>query len=92
MEGLRSDVVLVGAAGSRKELYDYSGGLLRALQFPPLVLPTRGDNFIAPYEASQQSSIDALQSFVEEMRAASPKTKVMVPKYFEASPLDTVSK
>lgn len=92
MEGLRPDLVLVGAAGSRKELYDYSGRLMRALQFPPLVLPTHWDNFTAPYEASQQSSIDALQSFVEEMRAASPKTKVIVPKYFEAIPLDTVSK
>jgi L-ascorbate metabolism protein UlaG (beta-lactamase superfamily) len=92
MEGLRPDVVLVGAAGSRKELYDYSGRLMRALQFPPLVLPTHWDNFTAPYEASQQSSTDALQSFVEEMRAASPKTKVIVPKYFEAIPLDTVSK
>jgi L-ascorbate metabolism protein UlaG (beta-lactamase superfamily) len=92
MEGLRPDLVLVGAAESRKELYDYSGRLMHALQFPPLVLPTHWDNFTAPYEASQQSSIDALQSFVEEMRAASPKTKVIVPKYFEAIALDTVSK
>lgn len=92
MEGLRPDVVLVGAAGSRRELYDYSGRLMRALQFPPLVLPTHWDNFTAPYEASQQASIDALQLFLEEIKAASPKTKVIVPKYFEAIPLDIVSK
>jgi L-ascorbate metabolism protein UlaG (beta-lactamase superfamily) len=83
MQGLKPDVVLVGAAGSHKEIYDYCGRLMRALQFPALVLPTHWDNFTAPYEASQQVSIDALQSFLEEMKAASPKTKVIVPKYFE---------
>jgi len=88
MQGLRPDVVLVGAAGSHKELYDYCGRLMRALQFPALVLPTHWDNFTAPYEASQQASIDALQSFLEEMKAASPKTKVIVPKYFEGIALE----
>jgi hypothetical protein len=57
------------------------------LHFPALVLPTHWDNFTAPFEASQQSSIDALQSFLEEIKVASPRTKVIVPKYFEAIPL-----
>jgi L-ascorbate metabolism protein UlaG (beta-lactamase superfamily) len=87
IEGLQPDVVLVGAAGSRKEIYDYSGRLMRALRFPALVLPTHWDNFTAPYGASQQSSIDALQSFIEEIKAASPRTRVITPKYFEAIPL-----
>jgi L-ascorbate metabolism protein UlaG (beta-lactamase superfamily) len=92
MQGLKPDVVLLGAAGSHKEIYDYCGRLMRALQFPPLVLPTHWDNFTAPYEASQQASIDALQPFLEEMKAASPKTRVIVPKYFEAIPLDSAQK
>lgn len=92
MQGLKPDVVLMGAAGSRKEIYDYCGRLMRALQFPALVLPTHWDNFTAPYEASQQASIDALHSFLEEMKAASPKTKVIVPKYFETIPLEPVDK
>ena len=83
IQGLQPDVVLVGAGASRKELYDYTGRLMRALHFPPLVLPTHWDNFLAPYEASQQPAIDALQSFVQEVKAASPQTKVIVPKYFE---------
>ena len=87
IEGLEPDVVLVGAASSRKEIYDYSGRLMRDLHFPPLVLPTHWDNFFAPYGASQQASVDALQSFLQEIRAASPKTKIVVPKYFEAIPL-----
>jgi L-ascorbate metabolism protein UlaG (beta-lactamase superfamily) len=87
IEGLEPDVVLVGAGGSRKENYDYCGRLMRDLHFPALVLPTHWDNFTAPFEASQQASIDALQSFIEEVKAASPKTQVTVPKYFEAIPL-----
>ena len=87
IKGLEPDVVLVGAAGSRKEIYDYSGRLMRDLHFPALVLPTHWDNFTAPYGASQQPSIEAVQSFVQEIKAASPKTKVLVPKYFEAIPL-----
>jgi L-ascorbate metabolism protein UlaG (beta-lactamase superfamily) len=92
MQGLEPDVVLVGAAASRKESYEYTARLMRALHFPPLVLPTHWDNFFAPYEASQQTSLDALQSFLQEVRAASPKTKVIVPKYFEAIPLEPAPK
>ena len=92
IDGLEPDVVLVGAAGSRNEIYDYSGRLMRALHFPALVLPTHWDNFTAPFEASQQPQIDALQSFVREINAASPKTKVIVPKYFEAILLQTAAK
>jgi len=83
ISGLEPDVVIVGAAGSRKEIYDYAGRLMRALHFPPLVLPTHWDNFLLPYENSQQTALDALQSFVQEITAASPKTKVVIPKYFE---------
>ncbi|SRR6266481_3867964 len=92
IEGLDPDVVLAGAASSRKEIYDYSGRLMRDLHFPPLVLPTHWDNFFAPYGISQQPSVDALQSFVREIKAASPNTKVIVPKYFEPIPLEPAAK
>lgn len=88
--GLEPDVVLVGAGGSRKDIYDYSGRLMRVLHDPPLVLPTHWDNFLVPYETSQQPALDALQSFVHEITTASPKTKVVIPKYFEPIPLDAV--
>ncbi len=83
MQGLKPDVALVGAAGSRKEIYDYCGRLMRAVQFPPLVLPTHWDNFFVPYGGPQQPAIEAVQSFVQEIQAASPKTRVIVPKHFE---------
>jgi hypothetical protein len=91
MVGLEPDVVLTGAAASRREIYDYNGRLLRALHYPAIVLPTHWDNFLAPYSASQQPALDALQSFVQEIVAASPKTKVIVPKYFEAIPLQNIA-
>ena len=90
--GLEPDVALIGAGASRKEVYDYSGRLMRDLHFPALVLPTHWDNFLAPFSASQQANLDALQSFVQEILAASPKTKVIVPKYFEAIPLANAAK
>ena len=90
--GLTPDVAMVGAAGSRKEIYDYCGRLMRALQFPSLVLPTHWDNFFASYDESQQPAIDAVQSFVKEVQAASPRTRVIVPKYFEAIPLESAEK
>jgi L-ascorbate metabolism protein UlaG (beta-lactamase superfamily) len=89
---LEPDVALIGTGSSRKEIYDYSGRLMRDLHYPALVLPTHWDNFLAPYDASQQSAIDAVQSFVQEIRAASPKTKVIVPTYFEAIPLGNTAK
>src|SRR5271169_5814493 len=90
--GMEPDVALIGAGASRKEIYDYSGRLMRDLHYPAIVLPTHWDNFLAPYSASQQPNLEALQSFVQEIVAASPKTKVIVPKHFEAIPLETVAK
>jgi len=92
IEGLRPDTVLVGAASSRKQIYDYTGRLMRDLEFPALVLPTHWDNFTAPYGASQQPMIEAVQGFVQEVTAASPKTKVIVPKYFEPIVLEMVGR
>ncbi len=37
IEGLKPDVALVGAMPERREIYDYMGRLLRALEAPPLV-------------------------------------------------------
>ena len=92
IEGLQPDVALIGAGASRREIYDYSGRLMRALHYPAVVIPTHWDNFLIPYGASQQPALDALQSFVQEIAAASPKTKVIVPKYFDAISLELIAK
>ena len=83
---------MIGAAGSRKEVYDYTGRLMHVLHNPPLVIPTHWDNFLLPYSASQQPALDAVQQFVQEVKVASPKTNVIVPKYFEAIVLESAPK
>jgi len=83
VEGLRPDVAIIGAGGSRDEIYEYTSRLLRAIGYPPLVLPTHWDRFNVPYSYSQQPAIERLQSFIEEVKAASPNTRVIVPAYFQ---------
>lgn len=83
IQGLRPDVALIGAMPERREIHDYTGRLLRALGYPRLVLPTHWDRFNVGYEVSQGPAIQRLQSFLAEVKAASPKTKVIVPAYFE---------
>jgi L-ascorbate metabolism protein UlaG (beta-lactamase superfamily) len=90
--GLKPDVALIGAGSSRNEIYDYTGRLMRGLNYPAVVIPTHWDNFVVPYSASQKAALDALQSFIAEITAASPKTKIIVPRYFEPIVLETVGK
>jgi hypothetical protein len=83
VEGLRPDVALIGAMPERREIYDYTARLLHALGDPPMVLPTHWDRFNVTYDVSQEPAIKRLQTFIAEVKAASPKTRVVVPKYFE---------
>jgi L-ascorbate metabolism protein UlaG (beta-lactamase superfamily) len=83
LEGLRPDVAIIGAMPERHEIHDYTGRLLRALGYPRLVLPTHWDRFNVTYDVSQAPAIQRLQSFLAEVKAASPKSRVVVPRYFE---------
>ncbi len=88
IEGLRPDVALIGAMPERRNIDDYTPRLMRALGNPPLVLPTHWDRFNVPYGVSQQPAVDRLQSFIAEVKAASPQTVVIVPEYFQPISLD----
>jgi L-ascorbate metabolism protein UlaG (beta-lactamase superfamily) len=81
MEGLRPDIAIVGANSERMEIYDYTGRLMRALGYPPLVLPTHWDGY--GYAPLREKVLAAARQFADEARAASPKTKVIIPEYFE---------
>src|SRR5258705_2668607 len=83
LEGLHPDVAIVGAAASRSEIYDYAGRLMRVLNYPAIVLPTHWDDFTLPFTSSQQEKLKELGVFQKEITNASPKTKVIIPKYFE---------
>ena len=82
VEGLRPDIALIGAMPERRKIYRYTERLMKALGYPPLVMPTHWDRFNVGYDVSQQPAIDRLQSFLAEVKAASPRTKVVVPRYF----------
>jgi L-ascorbate metabolism protein UlaG (beta-lactamase superfamily) len=83
VEGLRPDVALIGAMPERREVYNYVPRLLHALGYPSLVLPTHWDRFNVPFSTSQTPATQRLQSFVIEVKAASPGTRVIVPEYFQ---------
>lgn len=84
VEGLRPDVAFVGAMPERREIHDYTGRLLKAIGYPRMVLPTHWDRFNVTYDVSQAPAIARLQSFLADVKAASPRSVVTVPKYFEA--------
>jgi hypothetical protein len=42
-----------------------------------------GDDFTIPYNAPEDERLEQLKSFKQEIIKASPKTKVIIPKYFE---------
>ena len=80
IRGLRPDIALIGANKSRKENYDYAGRIMRALGNPSIVLPQH-------WVAGNPISADALNNvhqFAAEIKAASPKTQVVIPEYFKA--------
>jgi hypothetical protein len=79
IEGLRPDVALIGAMPERPEVYQYTARLLRASGNPRIVLPTHWDRFNVTYDVAQDAAVQRLQTFVAEVKAASPDTKVVVP-------------
>jgi L-ascorbate metabolism protein UlaG (beta-lactamase superfamily) len=83
IEGLRPDVALIGAMPERREIYQYTERLLRALGNPRMVLPTHWDRFNVTYDVAQDAAVQRLQTFIAEVKGASPDTKIVVPKYFE---------
>ncbi|MBZ5623012.1 MAG: hypothetical protein LAQ69_30415 [Acidobacteriia bacterium] len=89
VNGLQPDVALIGAMPERQNIDDYTPRLMRALGNPPLVLPTHWDRFNVPYSVSQQPAVERLQSFIAEVKAASPGTRVIVPEYFKPIQIDS---
>ena len=81
MDGLRPDIALVGANNERLEIYDYTRRLMRALGNPQVVMPTHWDGY--GYAPLRDQSMAAAHQFADEVTAASPKTRVIIPQYFE---------
>jgi len=89
LEGLHPDIAIVGAAPSRNHIYNYAGRLMQALNYPSIVLPTHWDDFTLPFTSSQEENLKELDSFQKEITKVAPKTKIIVPRYFEPIRLPT---
>jgi L-ascorbate metabolism protein UlaG (beta-lactamase superfamily) len=83
LAGLRPDVAFVAAARQRLEIHDYTGRLLRALHHPRLVIATHWDEQSLPFGAPQDERLREAQVFVEEVKRASPRARVIVPRHLE---------
>lgn len=83
INGLRPDIALIGAMPERSNIENYTPRIMKALGNPQLVIPTHWDRFNVPHSVSQAPAVTRLQSFIEEIKAASPGTKVVVPSYFQ---------
>ena len=83
VEGLRPDIALVGAAPSHLEIHEYTPRLMRALGFPPVVIPTHADNFRVPYGSPTAYRTEWVEAFLEEVRVASPDTRLITPRHLE---------
>ncbi len=83
VQGLRADVAMIAAARQRLEIHDYTGRLLRAIGLPRLVFATHWDEQSFPFGAPQDDRLREAQGFVTEVKAVSPRTRVIVPRHFE---------
>jgi reactive intermediate/imine deaminase len=81
MQGLRPDIALVGANSQRLEIHDFTGRLMRALGFPAIVIPSHADGYGNPNPSA--AALADRRLFVEEVTAASPTSRVIVPTWFE---------
>lgn len=84
VDGLRPDIALIGAIkpnGGYGEIYDYIGRLMRALGNPKTVLPTHLDAYGDP--ARQPAIAAQRRELADEIRRVSPKTRVILPTWFE---------
>src|SRR5436309_1272642 len=72
------------------EIHDSTPRLLRALNYPKIVLPTHWDNFEAPFSQPPRDLRDTfgdpanLDLWVKEVKQLSPKSQIVTMKYFES--------
>jgi len=90
VDGLKPDIILPGVNFSRLEIYKYTERLLTLTNFPKTVIPAHWDNFRVPYGFSQQDAIDKkIKPFIEEVKLASPTSKVIVPEHLKTITIKT---
>lgn len=82
--GLKPDILLPGVNFSRLEIFKYTERLLTLTGFPKTIIPSHWDNFRVPYGFSQEEALDTkVKPFIEEVKAVSPNSKVIVPSHLK---------
>lgn len=83
LTGLRPDVAVIGAMPERNNIENYTPRIMRVLGNPPVVIPTHWDRCNVPHSVSQEPAVRRVRPFIDEVKLASPKTRVIVPEYFK---------
>jgi L-ascorbate metabolism protein UlaG (beta-lactamase superfamily) len=87
--GLEPDVALVASIFAN-QIHHFTPRLLKALNYPKVILPTHWDNFERPYSEPPQDLRAVfgdpanLDLWVKEVKQLSPKSQVVVLKFFES--------
>ncbi len=87
--GLKPDVALIASIFAN-QIHDFTPRLLKALNYPKVILPTHWDNFEKPYAEGPKDLRDIfgdpanLDLWVREAKQVSPKSKIVVLKFFES--------
>jgi L-ascorbate metabolism protein UlaG (beta-lactamase superfamily) len=87
--GLKPDVALVASIFAN-QIHDFTPRLLKALNYPKILLPTHWDNFEKPLSEPPQDlralfgDPANLDLWVKEVKQVSPKSRVVTMKYFES--------
>jgi L-ascorbate metabolism protein UlaG (beta-lactamase superfamily) len=87
--GLKPDVALVASIFA-SQIHDYTLRLLRALNYPKVILPTHWDNFEKPFSEPPQDLRDVfgapgnLDLWVQGAKQVSPKSDIVVLKFFDS--------
>jgi reactive intermediate/imine deaminase len=81
MAGLTPDIALIGSNAQRLEIYDFTPRLMRALNYPAVVIPTHADAYGNPNPPEAITSDQ--KRFEAEVKAASPNSRFIRPVWFE---------
>jgi reactive intermediate/imine deaminase len=81
MAGLTPDIALVGSNSQRLEIYNFTPRLMRALNYPAVVIPTHADAYGNPNPPP--AITEDQKRFEAEVKAASPNSRFIRPTWFE---------
>ncbi len=87
--GLKPDVALIASIFAN-QIHNYTPRLMKALNYPKVILPTHWDNFEKPFSEPPQDLRNIfgdpanMDLAVKELKQVSPKSKVVMLKFFES--------